>query len=202
MPGATTGLPSDRTAGPGVPGLYVDTAHLLAGARQLPSPNHDGRPDPGDISLLVIHAISLPPDQFGGPWISDLFLNRLDPDAHPYFATIHTRKVSAHLCIFRDGAITQYVPFGRRAWHAGESFYEGRTRCNDFSIGIELEGCDTQAFSDAQYRALAAATRAILARYPRITPARITGHSNIAPARKTDPGPHFDWARYRAALDG
>lgn len=200
MPGAGKGLPSDRTAGPGVPQPSVDAGHRLTTALQLPSPNHDERPDPDDISLLVIHAISLPPDQFGGPWISDLFLNRLDPDAHPYFATIHTRKVSAHLCIFRDGAMTQYVPFDRRAWHAGESFYEGRTRCNDFSIGIELEGCDTQPFSDAQYAALAAATRAILARYPRITPARITGHSDIAPARKTDPGPHFDWARYRAAL--
>ncbi len=200
MPGAGKGLPSDRTAGPGVPQLSVDGHHLLSGATPLPSPNHDERPDPADISLLVIHAISLPPDQFGGPWISDLFLNRLDPDAHPYFATIHTRKVSAHLCIFRGGAITQYVPFDRRAWHAGESFYEGRTRCNDFSIGIELEGCDTQAFTDAQYAALSAATRAILTRYPRITPARITGHSDIAPARKTDPGPHFDWARYRAGL--
>lgn len=200
MPGAVKGLPSDRTAPAGVPQLSVDAGHRLAAARQLPSPNHDERPDPADISLLVIHAISLPPDQFGGPWISDLFLNRLDPDAHPYFATIHTRRVSAHLCIFRDGAITQYVPFDRRAWHAGESFYEGRTRCNDFSIGIELEGCDTQPFTDAQYAALTAATRAILARYPRIGPAHITGHSDIAPARKTDPGPCFDWARYRAGL--
>ncbi len=200
MQGMATGLPSDRTAGPGVPQLSVDDAHRLSGATQLLSPNHDERPDPGDISLLVIHAISLPPDQFGGPWISDLFLNRLDPQAHPYFATIHTRKVSAHLCIFRDGAITQYVPFERRAWHAGESSYEGRSRCNDFSIGIELEGCDTQTFSDAQYTALAAATLAILRRYPRITPAHITGHSDIAPVRKTDPGPRFDWARYRARL--
>src|ERR1700757_5281000 len=154
MPGATKGLPSDRTAGPGVPQLSVDAGHLLSGARHLPSPNHDVRPDPDDISLLVIHAISLPPDQFGGPWISDLFLNRLDPQAHPYFATIHTRKASAHLCIFRDGAITQYVPFERRAWHAVESCYEGRSRCNDFSIGIELEGCDTQTFTAAQYGAL------------------------------------------------
>ncbi|MBV8063789.1 MAG: 1,6-anhydro-N-acetylmuramyl-L-alanine amidase AmpD [Nevskia sp.] len=200
MPGATKGLPSDRTAGPGVPQLWVDAGHRLAGAAQLPSPNHDERPDPDDISLLVIHAISLPPDQFGGPWISDLFLNRLDPQVHPYFATIHSRKVSAHLCIFRDGAITQYVPFERRAWHAGESLYEGRSRCNDFSIGIELEGCDTQTFTDAQYAALTAATVAILRRYPRTSPARITGHSDIAPVRKTDPGPHFDWARYRAGL--
>ena len=175
MPGAGKGLDSDRTATPGVPELYVDGSHRLTAALQLPSPNHDERPDAADISLLVIHAISLPPDTFGGPWISDLFLNRLDPDAHPYFATIHTRRVSAHLCIFRGGAITQYVPFERRAWHAGESLYEGRTRCNDFSIGIELEGCDTRTFSDAQYAALAGATRAILGRYPRITPARITG---------------------------
>ncbi len=192
---------SDRAIPSGVPQLSVDSVtHRLDGASFLPSPNHDERPDPADISLLVVHAISLPPDQFGGHWIDDLFLNRLDPRAHPYFATIHTRRVSAHACIFRDGAITQYVPFDRRAWHAGESLYEGRTRCNDFSIGIELEGCDTQPFSDAQYATLIAATRALLPRYPAITPRRIAGHSDIAPVRKTDPGPHFDWARFRAGL--
>lgn len=195
---ATKGLPSDRTAGPCVP--WIIDADRLPAATWLPSPNHDERPDPADISLLVIHAISLPPDTFGGPWIDDLFLNRLDPQAHPYFAGIYQRRVSAHLCIFRGGAITQYVGFERRAWHAGESLYEGRTRCNDFSIGIELEGCDTQVFTAAQYDALVAATRAILQRYPRITPARIAGHSDIAPGRKTDPGPCFDWARYRAGL--
>jgi AmpD protein len=195
--------PSDRDAPSGVPSFTVDPAgHRLSGARFLASPNHDERPDPADISLLVVHAISLPPDQFGGPWIDDLFLNRLDPDAHPYFATIHTRRVSAHACIFRDGTITQYVPFDRRAWHAGESVFQGRSRCNDFSIGIELEGCDTKTFTDAQYAALAGVTRALLRSYPAITPARITGHSDIAPARKTDPGPCFDWARLRAAIGG
>jgi len=161
MSGAGKGLPSDRTAAPGVPQLYVDQEHRLTAALQLPSPNHDERPDPDDISLLVIHAISLPPDTFGGPWISDLFLNRLDPDAHPYFAAIHTRKVSAHLCIFRDGAITQYVPFGRRAWHAGESLYQGGGRCNDFSVGVELEGTDDGPFEAAQYQRLAALIAAL-----------------------------------------
>ncbi len=194
---------SDRVPPAGGPGWTVDALrHRLEGATFLASPNHDERPDPADISLLVIHAISLPPDEFGGPWIDDLFLNRLDPQAHPYFATIHTRRVSAHLCIFRDGAIRQYVPFDRRAWHAGESVFEGRSRCNDFSIGIELEGCDSQPFTAAQYQALIAATRALLPRYPAITLRRIAGHSDIAPLRKTDPGPHFDWARFRMGLKG
>lgn len=195
--------PSDYETGSGVPHFAVDPAtQRLSGAVFLPSPNHDERPDPADISLLVIHAISLPPDIFGGHYIDDLFLNRLDPAAHPYFATIQGRRVSAHACIFRDGALTQYVPLGLRAWHAGESRFDGRTRCNDFSIGIELEGCDTQTFTDAQYRTLAGVTRALLRQYPAITPERITGHSDIAPGRKTDPGPHFDWARYRAAIGG
>ncbi|MGH8456193.1 MAG: 1,6-anhydro-N-acetylmuramyl-L-alanine amidase AmpD [Stenotrophobium sp.] len=165
--------------------------------RQLASPNCDERPDAADISLLVIHAISLPPDQFGGRWIDDLFLNRLDHSAHPYFETLRSLKVSAHCCIFRDGAVTQYVPFNRRAWHAGQSQFEGRGRCNDFSIGIELEGCDSQPFTAAQYRSLRSVTQAVLAAYQRITPQRIVGHSDIAPGRKTDPGPHFDWGRYR-----
>ena len=193
--------PSDRATQAGVPCLTLGPGHRLDGAVFLASPNHDERPDPADISLLVIHAISLPPDQFGGHWIDDLFLNRLDPAAHPYFAAIHTRRVSAHACIFRDGTITQYVPFDRRAWHAGESRFEDRVRCNDFSIGIELEGCDTQPFSDAQYATLTAAARALLPHYPAITPRRIVGHSDIAPVRKTDPGPHFDWARFRAGLN-
>ena len=172
----------------------------LQGARQLPSPNHDERPDPQDISLLVIHNISLPPDRFGGPWIDALFTNSLDPKAHPYFEGIKHLRVSSHLCIFRDGRVTQYVPFGRRAWHAGVSSYEGRERCNDFSIGIEMEGCDSKPFTARQYARLARVTRALLAAYPRLTPERITGHSDIAPGRKTDPGPCFEWVRYRAAL--
>jgi AmpD protein len=185
----------------GVPDPAIDPlTHRLDGARFLPSPNQDQRPDPADISLLVVHAISLPPEQFGGGWIDALFLNRLDPQAHPYFATVYNLRVSSHLCIFRDGAVTQYVPFDRRAWHAGESVFDGRSRCNDFSIGIELEGSDTQPFTDAQYATLLAASRALLQHYPAITPRRIAGHSDIAPLRKTDPGPHFDWARFRTAM--
>lgn len=182
--------------------LCIDPASgLLSGARQLPSPNCDERPDPADISLLVIHNISLPPGRFGGPWIDRLFTNRLDPSAHPYFEGIKHLTVSAHLCIFRGGAVTQYVPFPRRAWHAGASNFEGRGRCNDFSIGIELEGSDDTPFTARQYARLATVTRLVLSAYPRITPARIAGHSDIAPGRKTDPGPLFDWARYRAALE-
>lgn len=173
---------------------------LLRGARQRLSPNRDARPDPEDIDLLVIHAISLPPDRFGGPWIDALFSNTLDPDAHPYFATIHQLRVSAHLCIFRDGSVTQYVPFRERAWHAGVSQWQGRERCNDFSIGIELEGGDSRPFTSKQYARLLRVTRALLAHYPRLAPQRIVGHSDIAPGRKTDPGPRFDWERYRRGL--
>ncbi len=175
--------------------------HRLRGAEYVPSPNCDARPPRKTISLLVVHAISLPPGKFGGPWINRLFTNRLDPDAHAYFKTIHHLRVSAHACIFRNGEITQYVPFNRRAWHAGASAFEGRPRCNDFSIGIELEGCDDQPFADAQYGALARVTRTLMRSYPAITPARIVGHSDIAPGRKTDPGPRFDWPRFRAELD-
>ncbi len=176
-------------------------SHLLAGAAFLPSPNCDERPLPAEISLLVVHAISLPPDEFGGPYIDDLFLDRLDPAAHPYFAGIVGRRVSAHACIFRDGSVNQYVPFDRRAWHAGESSYQGRQRCNDFSIGVELEGCDSRSFDEPQYVALGALGRALLRAYPALTPARVTGHSDIAPVRKTDPGPLFDWARLRRELE-
>lgn len=172
----------------------------LAGARVCASPNCDARPDAEDISLLVIHNISLPPGHYGGPYIDQLFTNALDPAAHPYFAGIRALRVSAHLLVRRDGSLTQYVPFAQRAWHAGVSQYEGRERCNDFSIGIELEGDDGTPFTARQYRRLVAVTRRLLARYPRLNPARIAGHSDIAPGRKTDPGPHFDWARYRAAL--
>lgn len=187
-----------RVAGKG--SLVVDGDGWLRSARRVVSPNSDERPDPADISLLVIHAISLPPDRFGGPWIDRLFTNTLDPQAHPYFAGLRDLRVSAHLLIRRRGGVVQYVPFGRRAWHAGVSHFDGRDRCNDFSIGIELEGCDTRPFTDLQYRRLAAVTQALLGRYPRLRPGRIVGHSDIAPGRKTDPGPHFDWARYRAAI--
>ena len=179
----------------------VDAARgRLRGAHFRPSPNFDARPDPADISLLVVHAISLPPGRFGGPWIDHLFSNTLPPDAHPYFRTIHQLRVSSHLCVFRDGSVTQYVPFTGRAWHAGESRFEGRTRCNDFSIGIELEGCDDRPFEPLQYRRLAQVARAVMRAYPAITPARIVGHSDIAPGRKTDPGPHFDWQRLHAEI--
>jgi len=180
----------------------VDRAtHRLRGALWRPSPNCDARADPSDISLLVVHAISLPPGEFGGRWIDRLFANALDPKAHPYFARIHQLKVSSHLCIFRDGAVRQYVAFDRRAWHAGESLFEDRARCNDFSIGIELEGCDERPFEARQYRRLGEVAAALMRAYPAITPSRIVGHSDIAPGRKTDPGPHFDWNRLHAELD-
>ncbi len=178
----------------------IDADGWLRGARVLPSPNCDARPDDGDISLLVIHNISLPPGRFGGRWIEHLFTNRLDCDAHPYFAALRDLRVSAHLLIRRGGRITQFVPFRQRAWHAGVSCFDGRERCNDFSIGIELEGADTQPFTNAQYRRLQQVTTSLLARYPRLTPQRIAGHSEIAPGRKSDPGPYFDWSRYRAAI--
>jgi AmpD protein len=172
----------------------------LAGARRCPSPNRDARPESCPVNLLVIHNISLPPEEFGGQWIEDLFLNRLDPQAHPYFAEIADLAVSAHLLIRRDGEMVQFVPLSERAWHAGQSCFEGLERCNDYSIGIELEGSDQQAFTDAQYHRLIEVTREIMRCYPDITPERIAGHSDIAPGRKTDPGPRFDWERYRGAL--
>lgn len=172
----------------------------LDAARRLPSPNCDDRPDPADISLLVIHNISLPPQIFGGPWIDGLFLNRLDPRAHPYFMQIAGLRVSAHLLVRRTGEVTQYVPFHRRAWHAGQSCFGDREACNDFSIGIELEGSDNTPFTDRQYESLAAVTALLLSVYPAISPGRIVGHCDIAPGRKTDPGPAFDWQRFRRSL--
>jgi AmpD protein len=172
----------------------------LPAARRSPSPNWDERPPGTVIDLLVIHGISLPPGDFGGPWIEALFHNRLDPEAHPYFATIAALRVSAHLLIRRDGELIQLVDLARRAWHAGPSCFEGRERCNDFSIGIELEGADGVPYTDAQYAVLAKAIKAVKARCPAISPARIVGHSDIAPGRKTDPGPAFDWSRLRREL--
>lgn len=173
--------------------------HLLEGARLCPSPNHNERPA-GEISLLVIHNISLPPGQFGGPGICQLFTNCLDPNEHPYYAEIHRLEVSAHLLIDRQGEVTQFVPFNRRAWHAGRSCFAGRDNCNDFSIGIELEGTDETPYTAAQYEMLQQVTRALMKTYPAITPERICGHSDIAPGRKTDPGPAFDWARFHRLL--
>ena len=178
--------------------LVITDKGLVEGVRYVPSPNCDDRPDGAAIDLLVIHNISLPPGEFGGQGIIDLFTNRLDSAAHPYYALIADRRVSAHFLIRRDGEVIQFVPCGNRAWHAGASDWRGRSRCNDFSIGIELEGSDDMPFEAAQYEALAKLTRALRARYPI---ADIAGHSDIAPGRKTDPGPLFDWTRYRKMLN-
>jgi AmpD protein len=170
----------------------------LAQARRILSPNRDARPAGTAVELLVVHNISLPPHQFGGPYVADLFLDRLDLDAHPFFATwLRDVRVSAHIYIRRDGELIQFVSCDERAWHAGLSQWRGRSRCNDFSIGIELEGSDLIPFRDAQYRTLAEVTRELRGYYPI---ADIVGHSDIAPGRKTDPGPFFDWERFRALL--
>lgn len=174
--------------------------HWLAGVERVASPNADERPGGACLDLIVIHAISLPPGEFGGPWIEQLFCNCLPPTAHPYFREIAGLRVSAHLLVRRDGSLVQFVPFNRRAWHAGVSCYQGRTSCNDFSIGIELEGCDEAAFEAAQYQALAGVIDVLVSNYPGLSTERIAGHSDIAPGRKTDPGPGFDWARLDAAL--
>lgn len=172
----------------------------LPGVQRTPSPNCDDRPPGVTVDLLVIHNISLPPGEFGGTAIEAFFQNRLDARDHPYFAEIAHLRVSAHLLVRRDGQVQQFVPLDRRAWHAGVSCYRGRERCNDFSIGIELEGTDDRPFTDAQYDRLVTLTHEIQRHYPAITADRITGHSDIAPGRKTDPGPHFDWRRYLGAL--
>jgi len=172
----------------------------LPGVEHVVSPNADDRPAETVVDLLVIHSISLPPGQYGERHIDDLFLNRLDPAAHPYFAGIADLRVSSHLLVRRDGTVTQFVALDRRAWHAGESNYCGRQRCNDFSIGIELEGCDEDPFTDAQYQRLGELTQAVVQRLPTIDTRHIVGHADIAPDRKTDPGPCFDWVRYRSLL--
>jgi len=169
-------------------------------ARCLPSPNFGPRPAGAEPELLVIHNISLPPGQFGGPFIEEFFCNCLDWEAHPFFAEIRGLEVSAHLLIRRDGEVVQFVSLLDRAWHAGQSCFDGRDNCNDFSVGIELEGCDDTPYSDEQYRALTALTHSLLQAFPGLSRERIAGHSDIAPGRKTDPGPAFDWPRYRAAL--
>lgn len=176
------------------------TPVLLPDASHHPSPNQDERPPGRRINLLVIHNISLPPGEFGGPWIDDLFLNRLNPKSHAFFNKIQDLRVSSHLLIRRDGELIQYVPLNRRAWHAGSSSFRGQACCNDFSIGVELEGTDDQPYTEAQYKTLSRTTREIMARYPTITSERITGHSAIAPGRKTDPGPSFDWHHYLQML--
>ena len=174
--------------------LSTGTGLLEPALLQL-SPNRDARPDGVEPSLVVLHGISLPPGKFGGPEIAALFANTLDFDAHPYFQKIRGLQVSAHLLIRRDGAVTQFVPFTERAWHAGESCFRGLTRCNDFSIGIELEGEDETAYDDRQYPVLAEVLSAIFAAYPAISARELAGHCDIAPGRKIDPGPAFDWLR-------
>lgn len=182
--------------------MHLNTDGWLNCAERCASPHYNARPDADDISLLVIHNISLPPQEYGDRYISALFLGTLPArrHEHPYLDEIADLHVSAHFLILRDGHIKQYVPTTARAWHAGASVYAGRENCNDFSIGIELNGSDHQPYTLRQYQALAALTRAITARHPRITPARITGHSDIAPARKTDPGAAFHWHYYRQLL--
>jgi len=169
--------------------------HWLTHVAKTLSPNTDMRPIEEDISLIVIHCISLPPKQFGGKHIDQLFCNKLNPKEHPYFKDIYQLKVSAHLLIKRSGEVIQYVPFNQRAWHAGVSEYKGRKKCNDFSIGIELEGYETCEYSEKQYQQLNCVISTLLAHYPSLSKKRITGHSDIAPGRKTDPGDSFDWKR-------
>jgi AmpD protein len=175
--------------------------HYLSNVIRLDSPNCDLRPNPDEISLIVIHCISLPPGQFGGDAIKQFFCNQLDPAKHPYFQQIHTLKVSSHLLIERSGAIVQFVGFDQRAWHAGVSNYQGRSKCNDFSIGIELEGTEAVAYTDSQYQKLAEVCRLLLRQYPKLQRQNIVGHSDIAPGRKTDPGDSFSWERFYHYLD-
>jgi AmpD protein len=186
---------------PDLTGLRVDAASgRLLGARQVESPNCDDRPPGLAPELIVVHGISLPPGEFGGPWIDALFTNRLPADAHPYFATIADLRVSAHLLIHRDGAVVQYVPFNRRAWHAGQSAWRGRERCNDYSIGIELEGTDAAAYTSAQYAVLARIVAELCRAYPTLPADALVGHSDVAPGRKSDPGIAFDWPLLRSLL--
>ena len=179
-----------------IKGQGVDAEGWLAVARRMPSPNCDPRSDGEVISLAVIHNISLPPGEFGGPGVEQLFTNRLDPAAHPYYEGIRDLRVSAHFFIRRDGELIQFVPCGMRAWHAGASCWQGRERCNDFSIGIELEGADDVPFSDSQYEVLNELLTVLRTAYPI---QEVTGHADIAPGRKTDPGTCFDWGRVAAA---
>lgn len=191
-----------RTKPMNQPGLENGDFHLerngwLAGIRRIESPNRDARPAGDDIRLIVIHNISLPPGEFGGAGVAQLFTNRLDPATHPYFGTIQGLRVSAHFFIRRDGELIQFVPCGERAWHAGVSSWRGRERCNDYSLGIELEGTDDQPFTDIQYAVLAKLVKCLQSAY---SIEGLVGHADIAPGRKTDPGPCFDWPRLRGLL--
>jgi AmpD protein len=179
------------------PRLAIDAGGYANLASQVPSPNCDDRPDGCAVALIVVHGISLPPGEFGGDAIQRLFTNRLDASEHPYFATIAKLRVSAHFLVRRDGALLQFVACERRAWHAGKSSWQGRDRCNDYSVGIELEGTDTLPYARAQYATLARLVRALRRRYP---VKDVVGHSDVAPGRKTDPGPAFEWGRLRRLL--
>ena len=181
--------------------LQIDVKTGLALAvRQVLTHHYDARPAGTTPDLIIVHGISLPPAQFGGPWIDRLFTGSLPPEVHPFFAALAIGRVSAHALIRRDGQIVQYVPFGERAWHAGRSEYRGRAACNDFSIGIEVEGTDDMPYEAAQYDSLAALIRALLATYPTLSREHVVGHSDVAPGRKTDPGASFDWDSLRAAI--
>jgi AmpD protein len=191
---------SERPSASGTDGNSLRETGRISFARWTPSPNFGPRPEGAAISLLVVHNISLPPGQFGGREIEDFFCNQLDHSAHPYFKTIEGVQVSAHLLIRRDGALVQFVSLLDRAWHAGRSCFEGQEECNDFSIGIELEGTDDTPYTTEQYRMLAKVADLIMTAWPDVTANRITGHCDIAPGRKSDPGPAFDWQYFRAAL--
>ncbi len=183
-------------------GLRIDPrTGLAACARHVPSPNCDERPDGVQPDLIVVHGISLPPGEFGGPWIDALFTNRLDPAAHPAFAAVAGLRVSSHFLIRRDGELVQYVSINRRAWHAGDSRYLGRERCNDFSVGIEVEGADEVPYTPGQYEMLARLVRALREAVPSLGEAAIVAHSDVAPGRKSDPGPAFDWGLLARSLD-
>ncbi len=182
-------------------GTWIEPATgIITRARQVPSPNCDDRPPGVEPDLIIVHGISLPPGEFGGQWIDLFFTNRLPPDADPYFATIADMRVSSHLLIRRDGELVQYVPLRKRAWHAGQSSYRGREACNDFSIGIELEGTDGSAYEPAQYHVLADVIHRLCEVYETLSIERIAGHDEVAPGRKTDPGPAFDWPLLRTLL--
>jgi AmpD protein len=180
--------------------LLTLSRHWVDQARHLPSPNCGERPDPDDISLIIVHNISLPPGEFGGGHVDALFTNCLDCSAHPYFRQLDGVHVSSHFLIDRSGGLTQYVACNRRAWHAGRSCWAGREECNDFAIGIELEGADDIPYETAQYQSLTELVALLQASYPRLTPEAVTGHEDVAPGRKTDPGPAFDWARFWSGL--
>jgi AmpD protein len=181
--------------------LRIDIQNgLMQGVKHLPSPNRDLRPPGVEADLIVVHGISLPPGEYGGAWIDRLFTNTLPAEAHPYFAAVCSLRLSSHVLVARDGMITQYVKFTERAWHAGKSIYQGREACNDFSVGIELEGTDTTPYEPAQYHALAEVVAALCATYPKLSPDRLVGHSDISPGRKTDPGPAFEWPRARRLI--